>query len=152
MPIFFFDVYDGCRVVHDEVGAEHADVHEAAVEAAALLPDFARDARPDAHSQDFAASVRDEAGDVVYRAILVLRGKLSAADADAQAVPALGKRCRPPRTGAAVEERRELGRRLSENVGRLLATVEDSRKVRDESRRALEASRAAHEWLSGKGK
>ena len=72
MPRYFFDTYDGDRMVPDEVGLELPDIAVAKVEAQKALPDMARDAMPDSNHRTFVVTVRDDAGTVVVRAALSL--------------------------------------------------------------------------------
>lgn len=75
MPTYFFDIYDGEMALRDEFGVELQTLGEAAEQAAALLPDLARDTLPGMTSRDFIVSVRDEAGRVVHRAALLFRAQ-----------------------------------------------------------------------------
>ena len=72
MPRYFFDTYDGNRLISDTVGIELQNVDMAKVEAQKALPDLARDALPDGDQKTFIISVRNEAGQVVLRAALSL--------------------------------------------------------------------------------
>jgi hypothetical protein len=74
MPLarFFFDTYDGSRLIADTEGIELPSVETARIEAQKALPDLARDALPDGDQKTFIVSVRDEAGQVVLRAALTL--------------------------------------------------------------------------------
>lgn len=86
MPTYFFDIHDGEFALRDEFGIELESLREAAEQAAALLPDIARDALPGMTSRDFAVSVRDGAGTVVHRAALLFRAQwLPGSDAPAPA-------------------------------------------------------------------
>ncbi|RYB01489.1 DUF6894 family protein [Lichenibacterium ramalinae] len=75
MPTYFFDVYDGEVTLRDEFGIDLETGDEAAAQAAALLPDIARDTLPGTTSRDFIVSVRDEAGLLVHRAALLFRAR-----------------------------------------------------------------------------
>lgn len=74
MPLarYFFDTYDGSRLVPDTEGLELQNVEMAKVEAQKALPDLARDALPDGNPKTFIVSVRDEGGQVIIRAALSL--------------------------------------------------------------------------------
>ena len=74
MPLarYFFDTFDGTRLVPDTEGLELQNVEMAKVEARKALPDLARDAILDGDQKTFMVSVRDEAGQVVLRAALSL--------------------------------------------------------------------------------
>jgi hypothetical protein len=69
---FFFDTYDGNRLISDPEGIELQNVEMARIEAQKALPDLARDALPDGDQKTFIVSVRDESGQVVLRAALTL--------------------------------------------------------------------------------
>lgn len=75
MPTYFFDVDDGEFSLRDEFGVELETLSEAAEQAAALLPDIARDTLLGLTSRDVSVSVRDEAGRVVHRASLLFRAE-----------------------------------------------------------------------------
>jgi hypothetical protein len=72
LPRYFFDTYDGHRLISDPEGIELKDVETAKAEAQKALPDLARDALPAGDQNTFIVSVRDEAGQVVLRAALSL--------------------------------------------------------------------------------
>jgi len=74
MPLarYFFDTYDGSRLISDTEGIELQNVGMAKIEAQKALPDLARDALPDGDQKTFIVSVRDEGGQVVLRAALTL--------------------------------------------------------------------------------
>ncbi|MBD2745333.1 hypothetical protein IC232_01375 [Microvirga sp. BT688] len=72
MPRYFFDTYDGNRLISDSEGIELQSVEMARIEAQKALPDLARDALPDGNQKTFIVSVRDEAGQVVLRAALTV--------------------------------------------------------------------------------
>lgn len=75
MPRYFFDVTDAGEFVRDEYGAECADDKDARDQAIMLLPNMARDELPDGDQHEFVATVRNEAGAVVYEASLALNGR-----------------------------------------------------------------------------
>ena len=72
MARFFFDTYDGSRLIPDTEGIELQNVEMAKIEAQKALPDLARDALPDGDQKTFIVSVRDDAGQVILRAALSL--------------------------------------------------------------------------------
>jgi hypothetical protein len=72
VPRFFFDTYDGDRLVPDDEGLELENLEAAKIEAQTTLPHMARDGLPDGDERVFIISVRDEAGQVVLRAALSL--------------------------------------------------------------------------------
>ena len=72
MPRYFFDTYDGDRLIRDDDGLEMQDLKAAKAEAQRTLPEIAKDALPDSDQRTFVVSVRDEAGQVVLRAALSL--------------------------------------------------------------------------------
>lgn len=75
MPLYFFDLYDGGTATRDEFGVDLGSVDEAADQAAALLPDLARDRLVGESSRDFATFVRDDGGSLVHRAALLYRAQ-----------------------------------------------------------------------------
>ena len=72
MPRYFFDTFDGERLVPDEQGLEMQDLAAARAAAQKALPEMARDALPDGNHRSIVVSVIDEAGSVVLRAALSL--------------------------------------------------------------------------------
>jgi len=72
MPRYFFDTYDGDRLLRDEAGADYETFDDAKEEARARLPDMARDTLPNGTHRSFVVSVRNEAGTVVVRMSLSL--------------------------------------------------------------------------------
>ncbi|MBF9197015.1 DUF6894 family protein [Microvirga terrestris] len=72
MARFFFDTYDGNRLIPDTEGIELQSAEMAKIEAQKALPDLARDALPDGTQKTFIVSVRDETGQVILRAALSL--------------------------------------------------------------------------------
>lgn len=74
MPRFFFDTHDGDRPARDPDGMDLRDRDEARRMALDALPDVARDKLPDGDRRTFMAAVRDEAGVIIYRATLSLKG------------------------------------------------------------------------------
>jgi hypothetical protein len=72
MPRYFFDTFDGERLIPDVEGLEMQDLAAAKSEAQKALPDLAGDAVPDCNHRTFVVSVRDEAANVVLRATLSL--------------------------------------------------------------------------------
>lgn len=72
VPHYFFDTYDGDRLITDTQGIELPNLERVKAEAQMTLPDLARDALPNGDQKTFIVSVRDEAGQVVLRAALTL--------------------------------------------------------------------------------
>jgi hypothetical protein len=72
VPRYFFDTYNGDRLITDPDGIELQSLEQVKIEAQRVLPDLARDALPDGDQKTFLVSVRDEAGQVVLRAALSL--------------------------------------------------------------------------------
>ncbi|NBJ10626.1 DUF6894 family protein [Microvirga arsenatis] len=72
MPRYFFDTFDGDRLIADSEGIELPDLEQVKAEAQRALPDLARDGLPDGDQKTFIVSVRDETGQVVLRAALSL--------------------------------------------------------------------------------
>lgn len=75
MPRYFIDTDDNDSFVEDDEGQDLPDVEAARELAQAALPDMARDKIPDGDCRTFCASVRDEAGTVIYKATLSLHGE-----------------------------------------------------------------------------
>jgi hypothetical protein len=73
MHHFYFDISDGEHVTRDDGGLMLADLATACREAVKALPDLARDVLPDGLEKVISASVRDEAGAILFRAVLVFR-------------------------------------------------------------------------------
>lgn len=74
MPTYYFDVTDAGKLMRDEFGSECADDQDARDHAISLLPYIARERLPDGDKHEFVATVRNEAGQVVYEASLALNG------------------------------------------------------------------------------
>ncbi len=72
MTSFFFDIDDGERQDHDDVGQELPDLKAARKAAIDVLPDIARDVLPDGDRRDFVTVIRTESDEVVFRAKLSL--------------------------------------------------------------------------------
>jgi hypothetical protein len=72
MPRFFFDTFDGNKLVSDEAGLELDSVEIVKAEAQKCLPEMAKDALPDGNHRAFVVNVRDEAGKVMVRMALSL--------------------------------------------------------------------------------
>lgn len=73
MPKFFFDTFDGDRDSVDSDGLDCASrrvVQDRAIDA---LPDMAREILPDGPNRTFRVEVRDDSGNVVFRATLELQ-------------------------------------------------------------------------------
>ena len=78
MPRYFIDTHDDDTLVEDEEGQELPNAEAAWRAALAALPDMARDKVQDGKDRTFCASIRDEAGTVLYKATLSLTGKWGA--------------------------------------------------------------------------
>ena len=72
--LFYFDIDDGERVVHDEFGTELSSSEEAAAEALKVLPELARERVQD-RGRAIQAVVRNERRHPVFRATLVVSGE-----------------------------------------------------------------------------
>jgi len=70
MPRYFFDVFDGEKLVRDETGIELAGLEEVRIAAIDALPDIARDELPDGDQRQFWVQARDEENRVVFKASL----------------------------------------------------------------------------------
>jgi hypothetical protein len=76
LPHFFFDVKDGQGSHFDDVGTEFSDRDSACAEAIALVSSIAADARLGMERRhELTATVRDEAGRPIYRAVLSVMGE-----------------------------------------------------------------------------
>ena len=75
MPRYFIDTNDDDVFVADDEGQDLPNAEAAREVAQAALPDMARDKIPDGEGRTFCACVRDEAGTVIYKATLTLRGE-----------------------------------------------------------------------------
>ena len=74
MPRFFIDTDDDDLFIEDEEGQDLPDAEAARDPAQAALLDMVRDKLPGGDGRTFCASVRDEAGTVIYKATLTLNG------------------------------------------------------------------------------
>ena len=72
MPRYFFDTYDGEKLISDDIGMELADVDEVEREASRSLPEMAREVFPKSNHREFIVTVRDESGETVLKAALRL--------------------------------------------------------------------------------
>jgi Domain of unknown function (DUF6894) len=70
MALYFFDTWDGDRVVPDSEGVECADDNAACSAAAKALLDLARDMVDRAQSCEFSIEVRDQAKKPICRVTL----------------------------------------------------------------------------------
>lgn len=70
MPRYFFDVFDGEKLIRDEIGIELAGLENVRIAAIDALPDIARDELPDGDQRVFSVQARDEENRVVFKASL----------------------------------------------------------------------------------
>ena len=75
MARYFFDAFDGKKVMRDEVGIELDDLERVRAEAIDALPDIARDKLPDGNDRVFSVQARDREGRVVFTATLAFKGE-----------------------------------------------------------------------------
>ena len=75
MPRYFIDTDDDDFLLIDRDGVELDSDATARLYAQDALPDMARDKMPDGERRTFVVAVRNEAGEVIYRATLTLRGE-----------------------------------------------------------------------------
>lgn len=131
MSLFYFDLYDGETATRDRHGIDLENVEEAAEQAAALLPDVARDILPAQGSRDFATFVRNEDGDLVHRAALLYRAQTLLQDRALVSVRSeaaeLIVRSRESRDRA-----RQLSAKLDANVAELLDVIRQSAQAIEE--------------------
>jgi hypothetical protein len=74
LPRYYFDVQDGNTLHVDDVGQVLDGPEAAFSEAMAVLSELAQQASPDGREQALTSTVRDEAGNGVYKATLSLTG------------------------------------------------------------------------------
>ena len=75
MPRYFFDIHNGHKPHHDEVGAEFSDLEAVRHQAMRVLPEIAKDEVPaDGDRQTFTVMVTDEDGKPIYSAALNFTG------------------------------------------------------------------------------
>jgi hypothetical protein len=72
LPKFYFDTFDGDQSSVDTEGIECLSDRMVQDQAIDALPDMARDTLPDGPQRTFRVEVRNECGDVVFRATLEL--------------------------------------------------------------------------------
>lgn len=73
MPRFYFDTFDGDHSTTDSEGIDcptMKNVQDCAVDA---LPDMAREMLPDGPNRLFRVSVRDDMGEMIFKATLELK-------------------------------------------------------------------------------
>ncbi|WCS28587.1 hypothetical protein LOK46_32295 (plasmid) [Methylobacterium sp. NMS14P] len=78
VPRYLIDTNDDDTFVEDDVGQDLPNAEEARKAAHRALTDMARDKMPDGDGRTFCASVRNEAGTVIYKATLTLDGEWKA--------------------------------------------------------------------------
>jgi hypothetical protein len=74
MPTFIVDLVDSRVVVPETARVEFASREEARRQALHALTEMAHEALPDSDFRDFVATVQDEHGRPLFRAVLSLRG------------------------------------------------------------------------------
>ena len=72
---FFIDFQDGDALHEDDEGGEFLGLKQARKEAIGLLADIAKDELADSGYRNLTATVRDESGDLLYRANLMFHGE-----------------------------------------------------------------------------
>ena len=75
MPLFFFDSDDGDALIRDRQGMVLTNETQARRYALAALADMLRDQVEDGGRRMLLVAVRDQWGDVIYRATLKLKGE-----------------------------------------------------------------------------
>ena len=73
LPKFYFDTFDGDQTAIDTDGIECPSRRMVQHQAIDALPDMAREILPDGPSRTFRVEVRDDGGNVVFRATLELQ-------------------------------------------------------------------------------
>lgn len=137
MPTFYFDVYDGQKATHDEFGVELPNLDEATDEAAALLPELAREVISSQQSNSLGAAVRDENGKILYRAVLLFQGQRTADDDKAYLAALSDARRQSLRNADLKATARVLGDRLMRNVDHLLTVLDSSKAQIEASHKAI---------------
>lgn len=74
MPRFFFDIQDG-QLTTDDVGTEFPNAHAARDAAIKVLPDIAREEISQGESRQVAVLMRNEAGQALFAASLILNAE-----------------------------------------------------------------------------
>lgn len=91
MPRYYFDTFDGDLCTADSDGIDCATmkiVQDCAIDG---LPDMARELLPDGPNRVFHVSVRDDAGQVIFKATLELKSTwLLQIEEDASGIPGAG--------------------------------------------------------------
>jgi len=72
MPRFFFDTHDGEEFTPDPQGVELEGLEAAKEEAKKTLPEIVKDEMPDGDRRDFTVTVKNEAGQILWRITLSL--------------------------------------------------------------------------------
>ncbi len=75
MPLYFFDSGEGGCLLPSDTGVDLSGPQEARDEAVRLLPSIAHDMGAGYHGQDIVSMVRDEQGQVIFKAVLSLRAE-----------------------------------------------------------------------------
>src|SRR5215203_2083601 len=70
MPLFYFDVRDGHKLMRDDDGLEFPNIEAARDEATRALGELAKDVLPGRAVREMAIEVRDEVKDPLLRAVL----------------------------------------------------------------------------------
>jgi hypothetical protein len=70
MPLFYFDVRDGQKLIRDDDGLEFPNIEAARDEATRALGELARDVLPGRAVREMAIEVRDEVKDPLLRTVL----------------------------------------------------------------------------------
>ena len=78
MPRYFFDVFDGRKLIRDEIGIELASLEDVRIAAIEALPDIARDELPDGDQRLFWVEARDGQNRAVFKASLDFKAEWSA--------------------------------------------------------------------------
>jgi hypothetical protein len=70
MPLFYFDVRDGQKLIRDDDGLEFPNIEAARDEATRALGELAKDVLPGRAVREMAIEVRDEVKDPLLRTVL----------------------------------------------------------------------------------
>ncbi len=80
MPRFFFDILGGEGETTDDVGQDFPDAKTAFEAAMDVLSEVAKEARPDTYSAHYSCTVKNSAGQELFRCTLSIAGELLTQD------------------------------------------------------------------------
>lgn len=80
MPRFFFDILGGEGETTDDVGQDFPDARTAFDAAMDVLAEVAKEVRPDTYSAHYSCTVKDSAGQKLFRCTMSIAGELLTQD------------------------------------------------------------------------